>query len=71
VDDGRKWLAIKTIQCGNRRLAVWREVDNAADYYITSERRVRKTFPRVKGAFTYDDATGGTSLNGRPCKDTE
>ena len=24
VDDGRKWLAIKTVKCGNRRLVVWR-----------------------------------------------
>jgi hypothetical protein len=71
VDDGRMWLAIKTIQCGSRRLVVWRELNNVSDYYATREQRVRKTFPRVTGKFTYDDTSGETSLNGRPCQDAE
>jgi hypothetical protein len=69
VNHDRRWLAIKAIQCGGRRLVVWREVDNATDYYITVEYKRNGTFPRVDGNFTYDDATGETSLDGRQCND--
>jgi hypothetical protein len=69
ADDGRMWLAIKSVQCGSTRVVLWREVNDAADYYATSEHRVRGTFPRVKGKFTYNDDTGKTSLNGKQCKD--
>src|SRR5262249_45385356 len=71
VDDGRKWLAIKGIQCGNKRPVVWREVKDVSDYYITTEHSRDHTFPRVRGKFTYDDATGETTLNGKQCKDAE
>jgi hypothetical protein len=70
VNDGRTWLAIKTIQCGKKRLVVWRERDDASDYYATEEVKHHNTFPRVKG-LVYDDATGNTSLKGNLCTDTD
>jgi hypothetical protein len=68
-DDGRVWIALKTINCSGIRLVVWREVKDITDYYATSEHLWNDTFPRVQGKFVYDDATGKTSLEGRQCKD--
>jgi hypothetical protein len=65
------WLALKRIECSGVRVVVWREVEDVTDYYATTELSRHGTWPRVRGKFIYDDATGETSLNGQRCKDVQ
>jgi hypothetical protein len=66
----RMWVALKRVECGKIRVVIWREIDDPTDYYATREFRVNGTFLRVKGNFVYNDDTGETFLNGKPCKNT-
>ena len=65
----RMWVALKSVECGNIRVVIWREVDDPTDYYATREFRVNGTFLRVKGNFIYNDDAGKAFLNGKRCKE--
>jgi hypothetical protein len=71
VNDGRTWLAIKTVKCGGTLVVLWLEKNDINDYYITTGHKRNGTFPRVNGKFTYNDATEETALNGKPCTNAD
>jgi hypothetical protein len=71
-EDDRMWIALKRVQCGSERAVIWREVKDVTDYYTTREVKVGGTFPRVWGdRFVYDDASGRSWLDGKPCRDVK